>query len=273
MRRQHRSAQSPPESQHTSSTHPGLEEPEHQAVIKALAEEELEQLKVRLLSTLTHELRTPLASLRLAAGLLVSAPPAGATEDHQQLFQMILQSSDRLELLVNNLLDYARLEVSHLELHMETVDLRLILESSAHLLEPHYRAKRQTLDLHLPPDPVNVRGDPFRLRSVALALLDTACKRCPAQGRISVGCRVQEQEAQGWVCDTGPHVSDEEQERIFTRSYWQTEEDPPSLDTLGLGLPLAYGLMTLHEGRLWLAEPETQGDGVCFHFSLPLALS
>jgi signal transduction histidine kinase len=247
-----------------------LAEPEQQALIEALAAGEFEQLKTRFFTAMAHELRTPLASLRLAAGLLVSAPPAGASEDHHQLFQLILQSSDRLDLLINSLLDYARLEASHLQLEMQTIDLRVILESVADLLRPHYRARRQMLDVHLPEEPVSVRGDPFRLRSAVQAILDTACKRCPEDGRLSIGCRAQDGSSLGWVCDTGPRVPEEEREHIFTHAYWQTTEDLPSLSAFGLGLPLARGLITLHGGSLWLAESEAEGEGMCFHFRLPL---
>jgi len=248
-----------------------LEDPDQLALVKGLAEGELEQLKVRFFSAIAHELRTPLASLRLAAGLLVNAPPAGATEEHQQLFQLILQSSDRLDLLINSLLDYGRLEARHLQLDMQVVDVRLVLESVASLLEPHYRAKRQSLDLHLPDEPMNVRGDAFRLKSVVQALLETACKRCPEKGQLSMGCRQQGNDILGWVCDTGPYVPKESRERVFTHAYWQAMEDSPSLAAFGLGLPLAHGLMTLHGGNLWLAEPEAQEEGMCFHFTLPLA--
>lgn len=244
---------------------------EQRTVLEALAAGELEQLKTRFFTMMAHELRTPLASLRLAAGLLVSAPPAGASEEHHQLFHLILQSSDRLDLLVNSLLDYARLEASHLYLETQTVDLRLILESVADLLEPQYRARRQTLDMRLPAKPVNVPGDPFRLRSAAQALLDTACKRCPESGMLRMGCQAQENDAFGWVCNTGPAVPEAAREQIFTHAYWQTAEELPQLAGFGLGLPLARGLITLHGGRLWLAEPDTHEEGMCFHFSLPLA--
>lgn len=244
---------------------------EQVALIEALAEEELERLKSRLFSAMAHELRTPLASLRLAAGLLVQAPPLGATEDHRQLFQLILQSSDRLDLLITSILDYARLEARHLQLDMQTVDLRLILESVAALLEPHYRAKRQALDMQLPEEPVNIQGDPFRLKSAVQAVLDTACKRCPEDGRLSLGCRAQDGQTLGWICDTGAHVPEAARADLFTRAYWQTAEDPPQLSAFGLGLPLAHGLIALHGGTLWLAEPETEGVGMCFHFRLPLA--
>lgn len=251
-------------------TSPAPTEPEQLAVIEALAGEELERLKTRLFSAMAHELRTPLASLRLAVGLLVQAPPPGATEDHRQLFRLILQSSDRLDLLINSMLDYARLEARHLQLETQTLDLRLILESVAVLLEPHYRAKRQTLDISLPEEPVNVQGDPFRLKSAVQAVLDTACKRCPEEGRLSMGCRTQDGNSLGWICDTGAHIPEAARAHVFTHAYWQTTEEPSTLAAFGLGLPLAHGLMALHGGNLWLAEPETGGEGMCFHFRLPL---
>ena len=251
------------------SSEPG--EAAQAALIDALVEGKLEQLKTLFFNAVAHELRTPLASLRLAAGLLVSAPPTGATEDHRQLFQFILQSSDRLDLLVNSLLDYAQLEARHLQLNMQIVDLRLILDSVAGLLEPQYRAKRQTLDISLPEQPVNVSADPFRLKSAVQALLETSCQRCPEGGRLSVGCQGQERDAVGWVCDTGSSIPAEARELIFTQAYWQTRDVSPSLTAFGLGLPLAYGLMTLHGGSLWLAEQEAKETGMCFHFRLPLA--
>jgi signal transduction histidine kinase len=246
-------------------------DPEQLAIIEALAEEELERLKTRLFRAVAHELRTPLAPLRLAAGLLVQVPPPGATEDHRQLFQLILQSSDRLDLLINSTLDYADLEAKQLHLKTQTLDLRLILESVAALLEPHYRAKHQTLDMTLPADPVTVQGDPFRLKSVIQAVLDTACRRCPMDGKLSIGCQAQDGNVLGWICDTGAHVPEEARAHVFTHASWQTTEDPPSLAAFGLGLPLSQGLMALHGGDLWLAETETGGEGMCFHFRLPLA--
>lgn len=270
MGHQNRSAAQPPGT--IRSAMPSEPEGSKQrAVLEALAAGELEQLKTRFFTMMAHELRTPLASLRLAVGLLVSAPPAGATEEHRQLFHLILQSSDRLDLLINSMLDYARLDGRHLQLEIQTLDLRLILESVAALLEPHYRAKRQTLDMQLPAEPVTVQGDAFRLKSAVQAVLDTACKRCPEDGRLSIGCRAQNGQTLGWICDTGSHVSEAARAHIFTQAYWQTTEDPPSLAAFGLGLPLAHGLMALHGGNLWLAEPETEGEGMCFHFRLPLA--
>ncbi len=270
MERQNQSA-AQPSGTIPAAMSPELDASERQAMLEALAAGELEQLKARLFSALAHELRTPLASLRLAAGLLVSVPPPGATEEHRQLFQLILHSSDRLELLVNSLLDYARLEASHLHLDRQIVDLRLILESVASLLEPQYRARRQTLDVHLPAEPVNVQGDPFRLRSAVQAVLETACKRCLENGKLSIGCRAQDAHAFGWVCDSGPYVPAAVRADLFTTAFWQTTADPPSLAAFGLGLPLAHSLIMLHGGRLWLEEPEARGEGMCFRFSLPLA--
>jgi signal transduction histidine kinase len=246
-------------------------EPEQLAIFESLAEEEVERLKARLFSAMAHELRTPLASLRLAAGLLEHSPPPSSTEDHRQLFRLILQSSDRLDLLITSMLDYARMEARHLQLEMQTLDLRLIFESVAALLEAHYRARHQTLHLQLPDEPVTVRGDPFRLKSAFQAIMDTACKRCPEGGKLSIGCRAQDGKALGWICDTGVRVPEAERAHIFTHAYWQTTEDALSLAAFGLGLPLAHGLIALHGGTIWLAESETEGKGMCFHFHLSLA--
>jgi signal transduction histidine kinase len=124
MKRQSRATQ-PPESHHTLEASGRLGEPDQLALIDTLAQGELEQLKKRLFSAMAHELRTPLAALRLAVGLLVSAPPAGATEEHRQLFELILHSSDRLDLLINSLLDYVRLESRHLPLDIQCANASL----------------------------------------------------------------------------------------------------------------------------------------------------
>lgn len=246
-------------------------ESEQLALVDALVEGKLEQLKTLFFNAVAHELRTPLASLRLAAGLLVSAPPSGATEEHRQLFEFILHSSDRLDLLVNSLLDYTQLEARHLQLDMQRVDLRVILDSVVDLLAPQYRAKGQTLEVSRPEQPVNVSADPFRLKSAMHALLETACQRCPEGGSLRMGCRSQEHDAVGWVCDTGPALPAEARDRLFTQAPWQTRADSPSLSAFGLGLPLASGLLSLQGGSLWLAEQEVQETGMCFHFRLPLA--
>lgn len=241
------------------------------AVVEAVVEGELEQIKQQLFSALAHELRTPLASLRLAAGLLVSAPPAGATEEHRQLFQFILHSSDRLDLLISRLLDAARLEAHHLPLTLQVVDLRPILESVADRLAPQYRAKRQTLEVSLPAQPVTVAADPLRVTSALHALLETACQRCPEAGRLTLGCQAQAGDAVGWVGDSGPAVPAALRAQLLTPASGQTPADLPQLSAFGLGLPLAAGLLALQGGSLWLAEPEAADAGLCFRFRLPLA--
>ena len=240
---------------------------------------ELEQMKDEFLSTAAHELRTPLTSIRMAAGLAqeqlklsVEGAAAGSPDPRiLKLMELVVEGSERMHSLVNDLLDLTRLEQGRTTLSMEGLDMREVVKTSVKATHTLFDSKGQHLSLHLPEAYCAVRGDKQRLEQVLINLLTNAHKYSPPGSRVVVRGARAGNECVVSVRDNGPGVPPDEQERIFERFYRSSLHRQDRTASTGLGLPIARTVAEMHGGRLWL---ETAPDGgSIFMLALPLSAS
>jgi len=241
---------------------------------------ELEQMKDEFLSTAAHELRTPLTTIRLAAGLaleqverLSGAPEAAGPRLNprlRDLLRLVAAGSERMQALVNDLLDLTRLEAGRTTLAVAEFDLREVVASAVAATEPLFESKQQQVTLHLSEAHYRVRGDRQRLEQVLINLLSNAHKYAPAGTHVEVRGRRVENEGQVLVRDSGPGVPADEREAIFARFYRSSAHREAGIPGTGLGLPIARTIAQLHRGRLWM-EPAAEGGSI-FTLALPLVL-
>jgi signal transduction histidine kinase len=236
---------------------------------------ELEQLKEEFFSTAAHELRTPLSTIRLAAGLVdeqlhLLASAVGAAVDPRllALSGLVIESSQRMHALVNDLLDLTQLEQGRAMLLVAEIDLRDVVRGAAESVMPLLADKGQLLSMHVPETICMVRGDRQRLEQVLVNLLANAHKYSPPGAPVEVRLVRRRAECQLRVRDSGPGVAAEERERIFERFYRSSMHRNDRTPSTGLGLPIARKIAEMHGGRLWV-EPE-QGGGSIFILSLPI---
>ncbi|MGQ9674749.1 MAG: sensor histidine kinase [Chloroflexota bacterium] len=222
----------------------------------------LDRLRNDLLSTISHELRTPLTLVRTSIGLLLDTKPDPAMRD--RLLRNIKQSTDRMHVLVTDLLDLVRLRSGHAELSLRRLDVNELVTEAATLMRPLLDEKRQTLDLDLPTPAPIVMGDHRRLEQVLLNLLSNANKFAPqlAQVRISVV------DDGAWVTvgvsDNGPGISPDEQLHLFEQFYTARTSSPSHNIGVGLGLPIAKGIVEAHGGNMWVKSEVGAGTTVYF---------
>lgn len=224
---------------------------------------ESERLSAALLSSISHELRTPIASIRGAADSLLH-PGTGLGEgDRRQLARDILDASERLNRLVENLLDMSRLESGRLQLKREWCNVREIIGVAAHRLESCLAERPLMIDVQ--PDLPLVKLDFVLIEQVLVNLLDNACTYTPPGTRIRIRARERDGCCELTVSNDGPPIPAADLERIFDKFY---RVPGLSVTGTGLGLPISRGLVEAHGGTL-TAENRPVG-GVRFTIRLPM---
>jgi signal transduction histidine kinase len=237
---------------------------------------ELEQMKDEFLSTAAHELRTPLTAIRMSAGLLqeqlqllTNANASNPTIDPRllELTELVLESSQRMQALVNDLLDLTRLEQGRAGLASEELDLRHVITASVEATAPLFKAKGQHLAVSMPEGRLTMQGDAERLEQVLINLLSNAHKYSPAGARVQVRASRSGNNYVVTVRDNGSGVPADEREAIFERFYRSSLHRNDRTSSTGLGLPIARKIAEMHHGRLWV-EPAPDGGSI-FTLTLP----
>lgn len=229
-----------------------------------LTAEKADRVKTRLLANVSHELRTPLnIILGYTQGMLAEGKVEPALQGE---IRSIEQHAEHQLRVINDLLDLSRAEIDELDLALEVIDPRPLLEEAFHALADQAGDSAVTWRLEAPGRLPLVRADPVRLRQILLNLLSNA-RKFTESGQITLGAEAAPPYVHFWVSDTGPGIPAEQQERIF-EPFVAVERDKQIAGGIGLGLSITRHLVTLHGGKMALeSEP---GRGSTFHFELPL---
>jgi signal transduction histidine kinase len=226
----------------------------------------LDKLKDDFMSSVTHELRTPLASIRALSELMRDEPEMEPAQ-RQQFLGIVVSETERLSRLVNQVLDMAKIESGNAEWHASDVDLGALLDQAAITTAELFRERGATVELDKPERVRALRADADRLLQVILNLLSNAAKFVPpGAGRVQVRLRQDEQGVHVEVEDNGPGVPPSQQQLVFEK-FRQGGDGVVRPQGTGLGLPISRRIVEHFGGRLWLrSEP---GRGACFGFDLP----
>ncbi|OGO23786.1 MAG: hypothetical protein A2144_09000 [Chloroflexi bacterium RBG_16_50_9] len=223
---------------------------------------------LRFIDTLAHELKTPLTSIIAAAGLLAEEIETFGDESCQKLTQTIMRNANTLEARLGELMDIVKTGSGRLQLRLEPVDMKSLLQGIGMQISPLIQSKKQSLNMDLPDSLPIIHGDGHRLEQVVINLMNNATKFTPEGGNITLKARKKDAVLVIDVKDNGIGISKDEQSRLF-QPYSRLSADRQRHPGLGLGLALAKQVVELHGGKIWV-ESES-GAGSTFSFSLPLA--
>lgn len=228
--------------------------------------EETEKLQTALLNSISHDLRTPLATITGALSTMREEAPLLDEPARQDLLATAAEEADRLNRLVGNLLDMTRLESGALRLSRKPGDVQDALGVAlAHLQQ---RLRHRMVNLFIPPDLPLVPMDFVLVVQVLVNLLDNADKYSPPEKPITVRAKMFAKEVQVEVADEGPGIPEAEQVRIFDKFY--RVRQPDGAGGTGLGLSISKGIVEAHGGRIWAQN--RAGGGALFTFALPLTV-
>ncbi len=225
--------------------------------------QELDRLKDDFISSVTHELRTPLASIRAFSEILHDDPEI-ALDQRKRFLGILVSEAERLSRLVNQVLDLAKIESGFADWRTEEVCLQDIVEQSVQAAAQLIADCGIQLTVQLPPEPALVWSDRDRLSQVLMNLLSNAAKFAPAEsGRIAVRLRRTDSHWQLCVSDNGPGIAEHERELVFEK-FRQTAVGGTKPAGTGLGLPISRQIIDNLGGRIWAESRSEKGANLCF---------
>jgi len=223
---------------------------------------ETERLRSSLLSSVSHDLRTPLATITGAASTILESGPRLDAQTRQELLESVREEADRLNRLVQNLLEMTRLESGALQLRREWHPLEEVIGAALSRLGKKLAGRK--VHTSVPPDLPLVPIDDVLVEQVLVNLLDNAIKYTPAESPIRIMATSTDEAVTVEISDRGPGLPRGEEDRIFEKFY---RAQPDRGRGSGLGLAICQGIVKAHGGRIW-AQNLPEG-GVAFLFTLP----
>jgi signal transduction histidine kinase len=227
--------------------------------------EGLERLRRELVANVSHELKTPISALRAHLENLLD----GVERPDPAVFQIMLQQSERLSRLVEQLLDLSRIESGDVPLALGPVDLQALAGRVMREVEVARPERHLEVSNEIPPELPPVMADEERIHQVLFNLLDNAFRFTPSGGKVWIrgvrtngSCEIE-------VRDTGPGIPKEHLELVFERFYRVDPSRSREDGGTGIGLAIARSVIEAHGGRIWAEE--TPGPGGSLRFVLPLA--
>jgi PAS domain S-box-containing protein len=231
------------------------------------SEIQADKLKSEFISIASHQLRTPLSSVNIYAGMLLEGI-AGDLNDQQRAFaQTILASARRMNELIDTLLNITRIEAGGIRVIPARVEVSNLLEEIVSEVIPKVEEKDMKLNLITGPEPIQLKTDGLLVKEVLANLLTNAIKYTPEGGTITVKIKHELNNVIFSVSDTGYGIPKELQKNIFTKFFRADNILLKDVSGTGLGLYLTKAIVNNLDGDLWFDSVEDEGS--TFYFSLP----
>lgn len=228
-------------------------------------------LRASLLSSVSHDLRTPLTSIKAAASSLLQEDVSWDEEERRSFARSIEHEADRLNRLVSNLLDMSRIEEGALKPDKDWYSLKMLIHEVVERLEPLLEGR--IVHINLPDDLLMVDLDYVQIDQVLTNLLENASRYTPPGSPIDIEAHSDGKQVILTVADRGPGIPPGDIERVFDKFYrvlnYRHATGAPGYPTgSGLGLAVCRGLVEAHGGRIWATQRD--GGGLVMHIVLPV---
>ncbi len=229
---------------------------------------ELERLRQSTIDLIVHDMRHPISSLFGAVKILEMVLPEDVLQANQQLLEIANANCDHLQLMVDSLLDIARMEAGQSELKLSSVNLPQLIKEAIDRTQVFIEMEGINVETFAPQDLPTIQADRDKIYRVLSNLINNAIKYTPSRGQITVHSELKDDFITITVADTGPGIPPEDRERIFDR-FAQINGEQGRGSGFGLGLAFCRMTIEAHGGKIWV-ESEEDKDGSRFIFTLPL---
>jgi PAS domain S-box-containing protein len=233
-------------------------------------EVEVDRLKSEFVATVSHELRTPMTSIKGFVDLMLMGAAGDLNNEQRHFLDIVRTNTNRLEILVNDLLDISRIEAGKASLVFQELDVpQLLIEMEQYFQHRcQEESKKMQFSYEATKDLPPIWGDLERVRQILANIVENSFDYTPEGGSIHMQAREVDDQIEIAVTDNGMGISLEEQERIFERFYRGEQALIMGVSGTGLGLAIVLNLVEMHKGRIWVMS-EGSGKGTTFTVSLP----
>ncbi|MDI6753350.1 MAG: ATP-binding protein [Thermodesulfobacteriota bacterium] len=227
----------------------------------------MDQMKADFFSMISHEMRTPLTSIKVGTGMLLLGSEREITKEQKEILDIISRESQRLIDLVNSILDLSKMEAGMMVFHFNPTDIRLLINQTIAEIKPLALGANVRLHMESPQSLPLIRMDRERILQVLRNFMGNAVKFTPRGGQVIISAVSKEGMLEVCVKDTGPGIPKENLTIIFEKFQQAPLQRSNMMRGSGLGLAIAKHVITAHGGKVW-AESEP-GQGSSFFFILP----
>ncbi len=237
-------------------------------------QKELTRMQNDFMANVTHDLRAPVHALKLSVNAILEGSAGPVTGEQEKMLSLATKNVDRLARLIDDLLDFSKLESGKVEIRPQVTELVPLLKEAVASMETWSKARGIMVSFQEFDNVLPVFADADRILQVVNNLISNAIKFTPAGGRIVVRAKRFEEPGKNTVVveveDNGNGISKEDQRRIFDRFVQLKPNEKLDIRGTGLGLSICQALIDLHKGKLWVqSPPPASPKGTLFSFSLP----
>jgi len=224
---------------------------------------EMDEMKSKFLGTASHELKTPLTAIKANVDFILSGREGPIPRNLRQYLLTIQRNTNRIQEIMEKMLDMARIKAGKIDLLVERVNLLSAVKEFVREIKPV--EKRLDIKIKIPRD-IHVQADKDRLHDIYVNLLSNAFKFTPTGGEVRIGARRDNDVVLAEVSDTGVGIPEDQREKVFDEFY---QVDRRRYGGTGLGLTIVKGIVEEHGGKIWVNSK--LGRGSSFYFTVPLA--
>ncbi len=240
---------------------------------------DLDAMKDSFVSSVSHELRSPLSAIDGYCDFLLDAIDRNLTKEKQvKSLNIIKDATVRLTSFINNILDLTKIKAGHFELRKVALDMNQLVNEIVALFESLVSRQKKKIKVEISEHLPRVNADPEKIKQVITNLIGNALKFTQENDEITISARVTEEHKllkhgakkymEVWVQDSGIGIPQDELKNVFEKFYQVQESETKKPKGTGLGLAIVAEIIKMHEGKIWVES--TLGEGSAFKFTLPL---
>ena len=230
--------------------------------------QQLNEVKTTFLKTTSHELRTPITSIKGYIQMLLKQILGEINEEQRKSLEIILRNINRLDRIIQNILDVSNLKSGTMKFIPSKVNPRILVEEITKATKSFAYEREITINVDLEKDLPDLIVDRERVKQVLKNLVDNAIKFSPGSSIINIKAKKENEDVLFEVQDFGQGIPKDKQEQIFDGFYQVDSSEVRKFDGVGLSLALSKGIILSHGGNIWVES--TEGKGSTFWFTLPI---
>ncbi len=228
----------------------------------------IDKIKSNFLSMVSHQLKSPLSSTLLQTSILLDGIAGGVNEKQKDLLQKIKAKTKGMTDLVNDILDVSYIEEGGYVTQIEPLNLPEILERTIDLMQPQAQDKNISLQVAIEDSLPLVNGNRSSIEAMFINLISNAIKYTPSDGQVAIELKLNRQNIQIKVSDTGIGIKNDDIPRIFDKFYRERSERTKHISGTGLGLSIVKGVVDAHHGAIYVESK--MEEGTTFTVLLPI---